>query len=177
MSQPVYKRNVDVYTGFGVFAYFGLARIALREGRIDESLKFIAAAPGNSGASEQASFLSAYAWFLLLSGDYEKTLKVADEALGCGTEGLKRADILNTRAMAFIMLGRVSEAKRTINESWNLAGREQPELYPFLFARIGEEERAREILANSDQDFASGTYALAMWYLALDEVDGSFNWI
>ena len=174
-SEPVFKRILDEYPGFGTWANFGLARIALREGRIDESLKFLAAAPGNSGASEQASFLSAYAWFLLLSGDYEKTLKVADEALGFGTEGLKRADILNTRAMAFIMLGRVSEAKRTINESWNLAGRKQPELYPFLFARIGEEERAREILANSDQDFASGKYALAMSYLALEEVDRAFN--
>lgn len=170
----IFNQMLENELGYTTWAYFGLARIAQREGRTDEALRFLTSAPGASGY-EQANFLGAYAWLLLVSGDYEQVLQVADEALKVGQKGQPRANILNSKATALIMLGRFVEAKPIITESWDLAGNTSTKFYPFLFSRIGEKDMANGILADSAHDVVSAGYGVALDYLALGEVDNAFK--
>jgi len=72
------------------------------------------------------------------------------------------------------MLDRAEEATQYIKEGWNLDRSATPERYIFLFASVGEPEKARNILADSRFKLTNHFY-LALGHLALGDMNNTIK--
>lgn len=157
-----------------IWVHYNLAGIALREDRAREALRLLSTASALDAGYEQAGFLNSYAWLLNVVGHYEESLKISAKGLGLAWGGQERATNLRNQAHALISLERVEEAGPLIAESWELSGHVNPESHAFLFAKIGEKERARRILEDAREDSVD-RHALALGYLVLGDLDATFE--
>ena len=153
-----------------------LARIALREGRTSEALRQLANASEFNSGTERALFFGFTAGIRCFAGDYEGALKASAQGLKLASGGQDRARNLKVHARSLIMLERVEEAKLFIEEGWNLDGSTNPESYIALFANIGEIEKSKKILTDARFNLVDH-YELATGYLALGDIDNTFNLI
>ncbi len=172
-AEASFKRGLDRFPTENPTFHVGLARIALREGRVGEASRLMTTASALDAGEEQASFLNTYAWLLTVLGDYERSLKVSADGLNLVLGGPVRAANLRIQAAALIELERIEEAETLLEEAWDLDGSVRSEFYISHFARIGEKERAERIL-NDSQGESVSTYALAVGYLALEDIDNTF---
>ena len=148
---------------------FHLASIALREGRTNEALRQMANA-SEFTVNEMPLFLARTAWIRIVSGDYEGALKASARGLRFAHTPL----VLRMHATSLVMLGRTEEAKTHIEEGWQLDGSLLPESYVYLFAKLGEIEKSKRILSDSDFDLIDH-YHLAMGHLTLGDIDNAFK--
>jgi tetratricopeptide (TPR) repeat protein len=155
--------------------HYNLATIALREGRAREATRLLTTASALDAGYEQAGFLNSYAWLLNVIGDYPQSLKVCAKGLGLAMGGPERAGILLNQSLALACLDRAAETEPLIEEAWELAGHEKPERYVFVFARLGDSERARRILDAARGDSGADEYGRAIGALALGDVDAAFE--
>jgi thioredoxin-like negative regulator of GroEL len=156
-----------------IWMHYNLATIAVREGRAREALRLLSTAAALDAGYEQGGFLNSYAWLLQILGQNEQALRIAAQGLDLAWGGQERAINLRCQAFALFALGRVEEARPMIVESWELSGHLTPEAHAFLFAKVGELERARAIL-DDVRDDASDRHALALGELALGNLDAAF---
>jgi adenylate cyclase len=156
-----------------IWMHYNLAAIAVREGRTREALQRLRTAAALDAGYEQAAFLNSYAWLLNVLGHYEQSLRISAEGLGLAFGGEERATNLRNQAHALIGLGRLDEAGPHVAESWDLIGHLIPEPHAYLWARIGEPERARRILDEACGESVD-RHALALGHLALGDVDAAF---
>jgi len=152
----------------------GLARIALREGRTKEALRFMATASELGANYLRGDFLNAYGWFLLVAGDYEQALKVTAEAVSMTESSSARAFTLRIQATALLGLGGVEKARPLLAEAWDLDGSLNPGAYISLFVGVGDKERAERILADLQNE---NKFIPAKGYLALGDIDNTFKGI
>ncbi|HIG43843.1 MAG: hypothetical protein ABGY96_25060 [bacterium] len=163
-----------------------LAEIALREGRINEALMYIAKFSFLRESKAKISYvnfgeaapllLGTGARYRCYGGDYEGALKLSAQGLQLAEKGQDRASILRAHACGLLGLGRVEQAKPIIDEGWQLDGSTRPEWYISLLARAGEIQRAKNILTNPRFDLADEE-SLAMGHLVLGNVDDAFKYI
>ncbi|MCZ6644252.1 MAG: hypothetical protein O7F71_21965, partial [Gammaproteobacteria bacterium] len=166
-------QGMDQYPDRGWFPA-QLAMIALREGRTRTALNLMSTAEKIPFGFEQGNFQYNYAWLLLLSGYYDRSLAESSFGLELVSGGSARADLLWTRWTALIELDRLEEARSPIEEGWALEGTVIPEAYVAAFANIGEERRAGEILAGVQPALAN-QYYLATGYLSLGDREGALK--
>ncbi|WP_369123398.1 tetratricopeptide repeat protein, partial [Shewanella electrica] len=76
-AEASFKRGLDRFPTENPTFHVGLARIALREGRVGEASRLMATASALDAGEAQAGFLNTYAWILTALGDYEQSLKVS----------------------------------------------------------------------------------------------------
>ncbi|MCP4753405.1 MAG: phosphotransferase [Proteobacteria bacterium] len=154
------------------WAGLSLARIALREGGRSRALSLLAPLSSFDAGGGWAYFLGEYARLLFIAGDYEQSLKVYGERLNRLPDGRKKADNLRAQSASLVHLGRIEEARPWLKEAWDLDGRLDPEAYIWPFVGIGETERAKRILADSQ---STNKPVPAEGYLALGDVDNTIE--
>jgi TolB-like protein/Flp pilus assembly protein TadD len=153
-----------------------LASIALCEGRVQDALQLTKAAMASGNT--HTVLLNFHAWTFLIAGDYERALSVAREAWaltghrpdairGVWGDGIPG---LISQIMALVQLGRIAEARPLVEEGWKAEGESFPEIYFWLLAAIGEEARARQVLAD-----IAPRLGLSSGYLALGDLDNTFR--
>ena len=122
---------------------------------------------------QRALFLTWYADLLDVLGEHARALEVNAEGLNLTFDGADRAQLLRQRASLLITLGRADEARAFVEEGWRIDGGIRPAEYAPLYARLGEGDRAREILANERLGYINAP-AFALTYLALDDTDALY---
>lgn len=172
-ADELLRQGMDQYPDRGWFPA-QLAMIALREGRTRTALNLMSTAEKIPFGFEQANFQYNYAWLLLLSGYYERSLAESSSGLELVSGGGARADLLWTRWMALIELDRFAEARTVIEEGWKLEGTVIPEAYIAAYTNVGQEARASEILAAIQPAFVN-QYYLATGYLSLGDHEGAIE--
>ena len=145
---------------------FGLARIALREGRIAEAQRRAATADAVSvGHEEQIRFLLSNSLMQNSLGQHEAALELTSRALDVAFDGRNNYLALWSRATTLNLLGRTDEARPFVEEALGKSNR--PGKLVWNLVQIGDVDRAAEIAVRS------GTTALG--YLSLGDVDNCFE--
>ncbi len=154
-----------------------LMGIAAREGRVDDAWRYLATAVarGIHRAGEPAvPVILTRASLMISRGELQSALEVTGEGLELIDQGLPRAEILLMRARALIQLGRQREAEAAVAEAWRLAGTEAPIKFAPLYQLLGEDARARQILAGvTPQNRNRGDFVET--YLGWGELDEAFE--
>ncbi len=171
-AESAFSRRLKHDPGYG-FAHLLLANIALREGRRNDAIRELNMASFNEGVT-QSDFFQIAASISNFSGDYEGALKAAVQGLKLTLGGAGRSLLLRQQARSLIGLNRIEEAKRYIDEGWQLDGSRNPEFYIAYYTNIGEIEKSRKILGNLHSDSPNNFY-LASGYLALGDIDNTFK--
>ena len=150
-----------------------LADIAAREGRDADARRFLDMDLARAEAGEEPLFLLQYAqsW---LGESPETTLNYVADALKFIGDGDERSTALQIQARALIELGSIEDARPLIDEAWRLSGVKEPEAFAYLFAATGNEERARELLADAAM-LANNREHFVRGYLALGENERAFD--
>jgi TolB-like protein/Tfp pilus assembly protein PilF len=157
-----------------IWIHYNLAAIAVREGRTREALQRLGTTAALDAGYEQAAFLNSYAWLLNVLGHFEQSLRISAEGLDLAFGGQERATNLRNQAQALVSLGRLGEAQPGVAESWDLSGHLTPEPHAYLWAKLGEKEKARRIL-DEVRGESVDRHALALGHLALGDVDAAFE--
>lgn len=159
----------------GAWPHYFLASIDLREGRTSDARRRLVnvgdSANTHFQAHERAALLVAMSVLQNVAGDYERALAGASEALKLAPAHVASWAV---PSQSLIMLGRVEEARRLIEEAWRLIGSTGAASFFALFAYIGEAGRARDILTDSRYDLRSPCL-LAMGHLTLGDIDECFR--
>lgn len=167
------RHQVQQFPKFG-FALLMLADIAMREGNTNKALKLLDNISTFNQGVERGVFLSTLALVRTGTSDYEGALEANTEALKLLLDGPDRTEALLDHAFTLIFLDRVDEARPYLKEAWKQGRNINPERFIHLFARIGETEKAKSILANSRVELTNHYY-LALGHLALGDVDNTFK--
>ena len=157
-----------------IWIHYNLAAIAVREGRTREALQRLRTAAVLDAGYEQAAFLNSYAWLLNVLGHYEQSLRICAEGLDLAFGGQERATNLRNHAHALVGVGRAGEARPRVAESWDLSGHLTPEPHAYLWAKVGEQERARRILDDARGESVD-RHSVALGHLALGEIAPAFE--
>ena len=88
-------------------------------------------------------------------------------------EGQDRANLLRQRAHLLLGSSRKAEARPLIEEAWTIDGGVRPDAFVALFARLGDEERANELLSRVELDYKTAEN-LALGYLYLGDPNNTF---
>lgn len=169
-SAAFFEKILDGAPQFTWPHYF-LAKIDLREGRTSDALRRLVTAADSAlnMSVGRTTFLAATSLLLCMAGDCERALEGTAEAMQLATGGQQRAYALLAHVISLLALGRVEEARPLIDEAWRLDGNINPERYVFLFAKIGETEKARDILSDSRYDLRQNVRP------ALGDIDKTFT--
>lgn len=149
-----------------------LAQIALREGRIQDAIRH------NDYADIRQSFSGTQLMAIskcniqIQLSDSEGALETTGYALDVARTGPDRALLLFYHSASLIELGRADEAKPFAEEGWKLSKNVRPEIWVYIFARLGETERARKII--TDAPYPLNQRMLAWGHIALGDVDSTF---
>lgn len=147
----------------------------MREGRTSGAFGRMVNASEFEAGVDETGYYYLTAWLHCVGGDYETALETNAQALKLALGG-QRASLLWLQAFNMIMLGRIEEARPFIEEGWKLDRSKLPKRYIFLFARIGEKQRARKILTDSRFALKDNNY-LAMGHLALGDIDNALKFV
>jgi adenylate cyclase len=153
---------------------YHLAAIDAREGRPLAATRQLADATDFAAVPELPLFLAFVAWIKHICGDDEGALKASTRGLKLAPGGRDREYLLRMHSTSLIGLGRIAEAQKFVNEGWFLGRTSSPESYIYLFAAIGETEKAREILSDSRFELID-TYQVAIGHLVLGDIDATFK--
>jgi TolB-like protein/DNA-binding winged helix-turn-helix (wHTH) protein/Tfp pilus assembly protein PilF len=153
-----------------------LAEIAGREGRLKEGLELIRADASLHPDFTEADFLPFYAMVLMYTGQYQEALKISDKALDLIHLGPQRAIPLLTKVDALLRLNRPEDAKPFFDEAWYETAGEHTEQFAHIFVRMGQPERAREIL-NTATVGTANRVSFALGYESLGDIDTVFELI
>lgn len=151
-----------------------LAGIAMREGRLEDALHYLKIDAGLDFESEAPIFLWIYADVLRLSGEYQASLRASGEALDMLREGRARIDLLLVRVHTLLDMEQDEAAQAILDQAWSEADGKQPEAFVQAYARLGDVERAQQLLAESVPelgnrgDIIDGAIALQNYDLALE---------
>ena len=166
----------EIQVGFGWtnatvldFLNMYLAAIAAVEGRSQEALQLLSnVSEVDAGAVDQAIFLVQVGLIRNVAGDPEAAVAASARSLRLVTGGRDRAFVLWRHALNLVDAGRAAEARAVIEEGWQLDRSAKRERYAYLYAAIGETERAREILTNPRFELTQH-FPLALAYLELGD--------
>ena len=153
--------------------YF-LATIELGEGRQSGALRLMQNASVNAERDIQsATFQLTHAGVLNVVGEREKALAVNELGLNQTMDGPGRSSLLRQRAHLLIGFDRADEAARLVDEALAIDGGVNPEPYVALFVRLGDVDRANEILSGVELGYLNAG-ALAYGYLTLGDIPKTF---
>jgi TolB-like protein/DNA-binding winged helix-turn-helix (wHTH) protein/Tfp pilus assembly protein PilF len=153
-----------------------LADIAMREGRAKEALELIKADATLHPDFTEAEFLPIYAEALLLAGQYQEALRISDKALDLIHRGPQRAKPLLSKVDALLRINRQEEAIPLLEEAWDETAGENTELFALFFARMGQPERAKNVLETATIG-TSNRIGFALGYESLGDIDTVFDLI
>lgn len=150
-----------------------LAQIALREGRARDALRHADYVDVRLAGSESQIASMRKAMVQAKAGDFESALETSEYALKLAHSGQDRMGLLYFHALSLVHLGRAEEAKPFVEEGWKLGKNIQPEIWVYLFAVLGEVDRARRII--TDAPYPLRQEMLAWGYVALGDLDATFS--
>ena len=78
--------------------------------------------------------------------------------------------------MGMILIGDLAAAKPLVHEAWGIDSKAQPEIYIYLFAKLGNSQRAQNVLDSLDSNKWNHGY-VALGQLALGDMDAAFHTI
>jgi TolB-like protein len=151
-----------------------LARIALREGRLDDGKRHLNNAMSLHAGFEQASFLAMNGWLSFLAGEYGQAVRLAQEGLAFGATGPGLNTMFLTTMAAFWATDQRDRAERLLSE---LEGVAHPASLTPVYAWLGREGDARVILeSRADADrILNEHYFRALTHLLLEEFEPMFD--
>ncbi|MEM7363370.1 MAG: tetratricopeptide repeat protein [Pseudomonadota bacterium] len=151
------------------WCYIGLARIALKEGRLTEIPELIAAASQSNVVEEETGFIRVSARLMHGYGDYDRAMALNTQGLDMVFDGEERLTLLTHRADMLLETGQL-DAARTVIEDVTSSDPHRLERYAGLLARIGDTDRATSILehvtAPTDEELS-----LAQAFVVLGDFD------
>lgn len=174
-AQSIFNQCLQAYPQ-APWCHFFLGLIDLREDRVAEALSKFTAAAGNKLGAEQNILLTNMAWLLLVIGDYEESIKVSTRARESAVGGAAQSFTIQMQSLALLLLGETEQARTFIAQAWQVDNRARPELFIYLYAMTGDEEKARQILGDKRHELNNATW-LAASHLALGDADRSFEFI
>lgn len=158
------------------YCYVFLAAAASVEGRISESQTLLTTGRDSVAGLEKVIMSLPFIFGMLFEGEIEQALEIISDGLILISDGVDRVNFLQHQAMANIQLGNIEEAKVLIDEAWDVDSTSHGEYFIVLYAKTGQEAKARAILSDQKRELSDyGLLALA--YLALGEVDNTLKFI
>jgi tetratricopeptide (TPR) repeat protein len=142
-AERLFERSLNGTPRWEVWHHYWRARIAIREGRKEDGLRYLRNAQSFQAGVEQSYFLSQAASMYSNVGEYERVLELTSQGLDLSENGLGRNSNLFARLGALFHLNRPEDAKLVVAE---LEQNNPPRVMAAAYAWLGEEDRARTIL-------------------------------
>jgi TolB-like protein/tetratricopeptide (TPR) repeat protein len=150
----------------------------LHQERLEDALAANRSAANGLGTSPMNQV--GLAQLLRAHGQPSAAVKAIDSALELYPGELGRAQLLIEQANSYAALGKLDHAAALVDQAWELAGTNHPDLFPAALATTNRADRARAILRDleaADHGRRFSPLDMIEGYVALDDLDAAFRWI
>lgn len=161
---------------------FEIGTVLLNQGKVDEAITRLLAADRQGALNNRLATYLVLAGAYLAKGDYEQANQYIDRYItGRGNpESVWLLAYLDKVLMAF-MAGDVADAQAHYDLAWSVYGGTRPLQFAGIRALLGDEEGARELLAQSESAFEESTlksYGQAFWAAYhLEDYESASIWL
>lgn len=163
---------------WGGFIEYDQGLTLFASGRLTEALSRFRAASVAGTNQDQAMVELMLGFALLTAGRYREALQSIETSLG--TSASPRPGAQRLAAQLHFLVGDQAGARRLLDESWKLYGQDDATKFADLLALLGETERARDILEQSETLWQAGALAEAgysmLGHIELGDFDRAFLW-